>query len=120
MTQSTDVTASRPSKVATVAGWILGILPALLLLFSASMALVKSPEAVKGMMQHGYQERFILVLGIVELACTLLYLFPRTAVLGAILLTGYLGGATATHVIKGERQFVMPIVGSSGFCVGSA
>ena len=51
-------------------------------------------------------------LGIVELVCTIIYLVPRTAILGAILLTGYLGGATATHVRAGDpaAQFLTPVV----------
>jgi hypothetical protein len=54
------------------------------------------------MAEHGYPESIITGLGVVELACTVLYLIPQTSVLGAILLTGYLGGATATHVRVGE------------------
>ena len=53
---------------------------------------------VEGTVKLGYSESVMIPLGIVLLACTLLYVFPRTAVLGAILLTGYLGGAVATHV----------------------
>ena len=53
----------------------------------------------------------MLGLGIVELACTIIYLIPKTSVLGAILLTGYLGGATATHVRIGElAQAIAPVV----------
>jgi hypothetical protein len=51
-----------------------------------------------------------LGLGITEVACTIIYLIPRTAVLGAILLTGYFGGATATHVRVGDPSFVGPVV----------
>ena len=50
-------------------------------------------------------------LGILEVACTVIYLIPRTAVLGAILLTGYLGGATATHVRIGEPWFMPVLLG---------
>jgi hypothetical protein len=59
----------------------------------------------------GYAGSLALWLGILELACTVLYLVPRTAVLGAILLTGYLGGAVATHVRVGDGfgQLVVPI-----------
>jgi hypothetical protein len=53
----------------------------------------------------GYSESVILPLGIVLLVCTVLYLIPPTAVLGAILLTGYLGGAVATHVHAGDGPF---------------
>lgn len=53
---------------------------------------------MKGFEHLGYPEHLALALAIVEIGCTLLYLIPPTAVLGAILLTGYLGGAVATHV----------------------
>jgi hypothetical protein len=65
--------------------------------------------AVEGFAKLGYPERAALWIGIVEIACTVLYLIPRTAVLGAILLTGYLGGATNTHVRVGE-PFYMPVL----------
>jgi DoxX-like family len=54
---------------------------------------------------------FALGLGIVELSCTMIYLFPRTSVLGAILLTGYLGGAIATHLRIGEAFYLQLILG---------
>ena len=98
------------SRAAILGGWIIGILPCLLLLFSAMMKLAKPPSVVEGMQKFGYPERLLLVLGIVELSCTIIYLIPRTAVLGAILLTGYLGGATATHARLLDPFFIMPIV----------
>jgi hypothetical protein len=60
--------------------------------------------------QMGFPERLGLTLGIVEIGSTVLYLVPRTTVLGAILLTGYLGGAVATHARVLEMQFLMPLV----------
>jgi len=60
---------------------------------------------VEGTLQLGYPESVILGLGIILLACTVVYLMPRTAILGAILLTGYLGGAVATHVRVGSPLF---------------
>ncbi|MBP6821411.1 MAG: DoxX family protein [Acidobacteria bacterium] len=91
------------------AGRILSALPVLMLLFSAIMKFMKPAQVLQGLAQFGYQESVVLSLGILELACTVVYLVPRTAVLGAILLTGYLGGATATHVRVGD-QFFIPIV----------
>lgn len=79
-------------------GWVLSILPSLFLLFGGVMDLLKPPFVVKGTTDMGYPETVITGLGIVVLICTVLYLIPRTSVLGAILLTGYLGGAVATHV----------------------
>jgi hypothetical protein len=91
------------------AGWVLSVLPMPLFALSAFMKLTKGEEAVKGIAKFGWQESSLLPLGIVELACVVVYLIPQTAVLGAILLTGYLGGAVATHARLGE-SFSMPII----------
>lgn len=104
----TDVTAARP-KPLTYVGWTLTVLPSLLLFFSAYMKLSKNPQAVEGFAKAGYPEGALFWIGVTELACTILYLVPQTAVLGAILLTGYLGGATCHHVRAGE-PFVTPII----------
>jgi hypothetical protein len=79
----------------------MGALPALFLLIDGAMKLVKPEPVVKATVELGYPESVLFGLGMVLLACTILYLIPRTAVLGAILLTGYLGGAAATHVRVG-------------------
>lgn len=86
-------------------GRILSGLPALFLLFDGAMKLVKPTVVVETTVKLGYPESVIIGLGIVLLACTLLYLIPRTSVLGAILLTGYLGGAIATHVRVSDSWF---------------
>jgi hypothetical protein len=99
-----------PSKAAVWTGWVLSVLPSLLLLFSGVMKLVKAPDVIKGFEHLGYPEHLALILGIVEVGSTLLYLFPRTAVLGAILVTGYLGGAIATHARLLEAQFLAPLI----------
>jgi hypothetical protein len=91
------------------AGWGMSALPVLLLLFSGVMKLMKPPTVMEGFAHLGYPPGIALGIGIVELACVVLYVIPRTSVLGAILLTGYLGGATASHVRIGE-PFVMAIV----------
>lgn len=97
------------SKKIVWASWIISALPVLLLLFSGVMKLMKPPAVVEGFAHLGYPERLALGLGILEIACALAYLIPRTAVLGAILLTGYLGGATTTHLRIGE-PFFMPVI----------
>jgi hypothetical protein len=97
------------SKKMLWAGWILSVLPALALLMSGVMKLLKPAEVVEGFTHLGWDENLALALAIVEIGCTVVYLIPRTAVLGAILLTGYLGGAIATHVRIGE-QFVAPLI----------
>ena len=96
------------SKVMHWIGWVLTILPVLMLLMSATMKFLK-PE---GMKELAYEESVALPLGIVELICAILYVFPRTSVLGAILLTGYLGGAVATQVRAGQGAFAIlfPVV----------
>jgi len=87
------------------AGLIVSALPILFLLMDGVMKLVKPAVVVEGTVKLGYPETVILPLGIVLLACTILYVIARTSVLGAILLTGYLGGAVATHVRVGDPLF---------------
>ena len=102
----------RVSKKRLWAGRIMSALPALFLLVDGAMKLVKPELVVKATVELGYAETVILPLGVVLLACTIIYLIPRTAVLGAILLTGYLGGAVATHVRAGHGLFeiLFPVV----------
>jgi hypothetical protein len=107
MTKGTIV-ASQVSRKALWAGRIISALPVLLMIFSASLKLMKPPAVVQGFGKFGYGEHLILPLAVVELSCVLLYVIPHTAVLGAILVTGYLGGATATHVRIGDPSFIMP------------
>jgi hypothetical protein len=80
-------------------------LPALFLLVDGVMKLFKPVVVVEATTKLGYAENVIVPLGILLTVCTIIYLIPRTAVLGAILLTGYLGGAVATHVRAGEGLF---------------
>lgn len=100
-----QVTIGRPSKAAVWGGRAMSTLPVLFLLMDGVMKLVKPEVVVKGTTELGYPESVIVPLGVVLLACTVLYAIPRTAVLGAILLTGYLGGAVATHVRVGNPLF---------------
>jgi hypothetical protein len=80
------------------AGRILGGLAALFLLWDGVMKLLKPAFVVKATRELGYPESDIVGIGVVLLACTLLHIVPRTSILGAILLTGYLGGAIASQV----------------------
>jgi DoxX-like family len=100
------------SKGSLWAGRIMSALPALFLLVDAIMKFVKPPAVVQATVRLGYAEGVILPLGILLLICTVLYLIPKTSILGAILLTGYLGGAVATHVRAGEGAFpiLFPVV----------
>jgi DoxX-like family len=102
--QSVAQTASL-SKGRLWTGGVMGTLAALFLIMDGVMKLMKPAFVVQATVQLGYPESVIIGLGIVLLACTVLYLIPRTAVLGAILLTGYLGGAVATHVRIGDPLF---------------
>ena len=94
-----SATQSPPnSKALFWVGWVVSILPVLLLIMSAAMKLSGSKQALEGFPKLEWDEGFALSLGIIELCSVLIFLLPRTAVLGAILLTGYLGGAIATHM----------------------
>jgi hypothetical protein len=84
------------------AGWILSGLAILFLLFDSAGKLMRVPQAVQGTLELGYPESAVRLIGIILLVCVLLYATPRTAVLGAILLTGYLGGAVATQLRVGN------------------
>jgi hypothetical protein len=104
--------AARVSKTTLWAGRVVTVLAALFLLLDGIMKLVKPAPVVEATIHLGYSEDVILGLGIVLLTCTVLYLIPRTSVLGAILLTGYLGGAVASHVRAGDPIFpiLFPII----------
>ncbi len=100
-----------PSKAARIAGWIMAILPALLFLFSAAMKLAHPPQLDEGFTHLQLPVSWALPLGVLELACVVIYLVPRTAVIGAVLLTGYLGGAMLTHLRVGEPPVTHVILG---------
>ncbi len=94
------------------AGYVVGALPALFLLLDGVLKLIKPAPVVESTVELGYPESSIAPIGIVLLISTILYLFPRTSVLGTILLTGYLGGAVATHVRVGGGLFpiLFPVI----------
>src|SRR5919108_1285673 len=96
---------SRVGKKQLWVGRVTSFLPALFLLVDGGMKLVKPAPVVEATVRLGYPESVILGLGVVLLLCTALYLIPRTSFLGAILLTGYLGGAVATQVRVGDGLF---------------
>lgn len=88
---------------------IISAVPVLMLLMSAGMKLAQPPAVIEGMAHLGFSAKQAFGLFFLEIACTILYLIPRTAILGAILLTGYLGGATASHVRVGD-PFYGPVI----------
>ena len=93
-------------------GRLFSALPVLLLLFSGTMKVLRPESIVDAFVKEfGYPQSAILGIGIAELVSVALYAIPQTAVLGAILLTGFLGGAAATHVRVGQPFFAPVIVG---------
>ncbi len=100
---------ARASRAGLWTSRILGSLLVLFLLVDAAGKVLRLAPYVEGTARVGYPDGCLVPLGLVLLASTLLYAAPRTAVLGAVLLTGYLGGATATHVRMGQ-PFVVPVV----------
>ena len=106
-TINTDIIGTRYAqpRAAIYTGRMLTGLAALFLTFDAGVKVLMLPMAVQGTTQFGYPAGAILGIGLVELVCLALYLIPRTAPLGAILWTGYLGGAIATHVRAGSPLF---------------
>jgi DoxX-like family len=87
------------------AGVTLSGLAVAFLLFDAAMKIVKIAPVVEASARVGFSEGTLRPIGLTLLACVILYLVPRTAILGAVLLTGYLGGAIATHVRLGDPLF---------------
>ncbi|MEW6128636.1 MAG: DoxX family protein [Acidobacteriota bacterium] len=100
------------SKTALWVGRILSGLTVLFFLLDGLMKLIKPEEVVKATVYLGYPESSLLLMGITLLVSTVLYMIPRTSIVGAILLTGYLGGATATHVRVGDSLFsiLLPVI----------
>ena len=80
-----------------------------MMLAGAVFAFAKPAAVREGMAKHGYPEQVAIPIVVAEICCVLLYVIPQTAVLGAILLTAYLGGATATHV-RVQEPFFIPII----------
>lgn len=97
------------SKAGIWTGRIASALPVLALFASAFTKLSGSPQMAEHIGQLGYAPTILPTLGLLELVCVALYIVPRTAILGAILLTGYLGGAVATHV-RLDQPFTAPVL----------
>jgi hypothetical protein len=93
------------SKGMRRAGWAVTALPVLFLLFDATIKLLQIQPVVEAFQRLGIPGHLAPSIGALQLACILLYLYPRTALLGAVLLTGFLGGATLTHVRVGDPLF---------------
>jgi hypothetical protein len=94
-----------PSRRALRTGQVLSGLAVAFLAVDAAGKLLRPAPVVEGTVQLGYPESVIVWLGVIQVVCLVTYLVPRTAVLGALLWTGYLGGAIATHVRVGSPLF---------------
>jgi DoxX-like family len=100
-----DTQTAPGSKKMLWGGRILSAIPVLFLVFDGVAKLIKPASVVEATVRLGYPESTIPGLGILSLVCTVVYAVPRTSVLGAILLTGCLGGACATHMRIGDALF---------------
>jgi hypothetical protein len=98
------------SKKRLWAGRIICALVVLFLLFDSGLKVMKLAPAIEATARLGYPTRLVFAIGISELICVVLFVIPRTSILGAILLTGYLGGATATQVRVEDPWFFFPVV----------
>lgn len=99
------------NKVLTIIGWVLTVALSGMLFVSAYTKLAKIPQAVDGFKQAGYPDSALVPIGVAEIISTILFLIPHTRVLGAVLLTGYLGGAINHHVRMGEGFIVQALFG---------
>lgn len=98
------------SKGAFWGGWVMSLLPVAMLVMSGVMKLMKHPQVIEGFTKGGYPADAPITLGITELTCTVLYLIPQTSILGAILLTGYLGGAVDSMYHGNQSPALMPAI----------
>ena len=108
---SSDTPSPQVSAKARWAGYVMSALPVIALVMSGVMKVMKTVSVVQGFAHFGYPEATIVPLGIVEIACAILYVIPRTSVLGAILVTGYFGGATVTTLRVGEAWWPTVLIG---------
>ena len=100
--KSTAASSTRPSRRAVIAGRIITGIIAALLALDAGFKLVAAQSAAAASVQLGFTVEQVFVIGIIGAVCLVLYLIPRVAPLGAVLWTGYLGGAIVTHFRVGN------------------
>ena len=109
---SSDTPTATTPKWMFWTGWVLSILPAAMLVMSGTFKLAAPIAVAESSKDIGWDnEHLIVALGLLELACVFVYVVPPTAVLGAVLMTGYIGGAIATHVRVGEMFVVQVLLG---------
>ena len=99
------IPATSVSKSSLWAGRVISALAVLFMLFDGAIKLVKIAPVTEAFAHLGYPESVAITIGTLELVCTALYVIPRTSLFGALLLTGFLGGAVSTHVRVGDPLF---------------
>jgi hypothetical protein len=106
--------ASGPGRRVIWAGRVVSAIPFVMMTLSGAFklagAFTQDPQMAQNWAHFGYPPSALLPIGVVELCCAALYAVPRTAVLGAVLVTGYLGGAIATHVRVSEPVWIAPLL----------
>lgn len=100
---------TKPSKKLVWTGWGISVIVSLLFTMSAVMKLTGGQQVLEGLAALGMSETLLLPLAILELTCMVIYLIPQTSVLGAVLLTGYMGGAICTH-LRVSEPIVIPVI----------
>ena len=100
--RASSKSAARPSRRSVIAGRVITGIVALLLTLDAGVKLVRAKAAVEGSAPLGFTPDQVFVIGVIAAVCLVIYLIPRTAPLGAVLWTGYFGGAIVTHFRVGN------------------
>ncbi len=96
-------------KTFKISGWVLTGLLSLLFLMSAAMKILQQPEAIEQAASIGFDATTYLKIGVVELLTLILFIIPRTGIIGALLLIAYMGGAIATH-LQNQESIFMPVL----------
>ena len=112
---------SRPSRRSVIVGRVLTGIAAVLLAMDAGIKLALAKAAVEGSAQYGFNPQQVFVIGVIAAICLVLYLVPRTAPIGAVLWTGYFGGAILLHFRAGDPLFshILPPIYVSTLIWGS-
>lgn len=106
-----EITAAGSDRIRNIAGWVLSVLVALPFVPSAGFKLMKNPQAIEGLGHLGLSPGGVVVLGVVELLVVVVYLVPPTAVLGAVLVTGYVGGILVAHLAMHLPLWLPVVIG---------
>ena len=110
-TKTAGVVGTSPrSKGAAWTGRVLSALPVVMMLLSSTMKLAHAPQVTESWGRFGYPASTLTPIGLIELACVVVYVIPRTAVLGAILVSGYLAAAFSTNFRIGDPEGVLPLL----------